>query len=183
MNYRGNCLSMTAEAHRVVPKTRVNAQCTLIWIKYLLRSCIARARAWWSTRDWSWQGWLTPGFGSLRTLSPRCSFAPRKLAAIATAAPLTVFDAAVSALIYLKPSIDWRLKPVRGRYLEHENRAIPVRRQVRVTGRLREKQNDQVDCCCRPRLVGCNIDTSHDACADSSARRHDHASCSCLRRR
>jgi hypothetical protein len=65
--------------------------------------------------------------------------------------------------------------------LEHESRTIPFLSQVRVTGRLTEEQNDQVDCRCWVRLIGCNIDASYDTCADSSAGRHYHANRSCLR--
>jgi hypothetical protein len=39
--------------------------------------------------------------------------------------PLTVFDAAVWILIYLKPSSDWRLKPVTGRYLNTKTAPFP----------------------------------------------------------
>ena len=66
--------------------------------------------------------------------------------------------------------------------VEHESRTITVRRQVRGTGRLTEEQNDQVDCCCWLRLIGCDIGASYDTCADSSAGRHNQASRSLLRR-
>jgi hypothetical protein len=66
---------------------------------------------------------------------------------------------------------------------EYESRTISVPSEVRVTGRLMEDQNDQIDCSRWLRVIDCNIGASYDACPDSSAGRHDHASRFSVRRR
>jgi hypothetical protein len=54
--------------------------------------------------------------------------------------------------------------------------------QHRSDWKEKEQNDDQVDCCCWLCLIGCSIGASYDACADSSAGRHDHANRCRLRR-